>query len=157
MLPALEAHGFQRPGCRFLALLGRLAAVQQRQLHVFLRRGAGQQVKALEHKAKVAAAQASTLVTVQPFHVHALEQVFTGGGSIQTAQRIHGRGLARAAGAHDGDEIALLNIKVKTLERLERQTSFAIDLDDVAQPDQRHTTAVCVQRLRHWRLRYAGR
>ena len=56
-----------------VALGGGLAAVDQRQLHVFQRRGARQQVEALEHKAKVAPPQPRPLIAVQPLHGHAFE------------------------------------------------------------------------------------
>ena len=62
VLPALEADGLQRLGRCGVACGGRLAAVEQRQLHVLLRRGARQQVEALEHEAEVPAPQPRALV-----------------------------------------------------------------------------------------------
>jgi hypothetical protein len=58
---------------------GTVAAIQQRQFHVLLRRGARQQVEALEHEAQIAAAQPRPLVARQRLDMRALEQVLPGG------------------------------------------------------------------------------
>jgi hypothetical protein len=65
---------------------GRFAPVQQRQLDVFLRRGARQQVEALEHEAEVAPPQPRALVARERLHRHALEQVLRRWWAVQAAQ-----------------------------------------------------------------------
>ena len=84
----------------------RLAAIEQRQLDVLQRRGARQQVEALEHEAQVAAAQQRALVARQRLDTGAPRNRYSpGAGRVQAAQDVHRRGLARAAGPHDGDEL----------------------------------------------------
>ena len=78
--PAVEADRGQRLGRRRMARLRALAAVEQRQLDVLLRRGARQQVEALEDEAEVAPAQARALVARQALDVHAAEQVLASVG-----------------------------------------------------------------------------
>ena len=137
VFPARQADRCQRLAGGRAACAGRFAAVQQGQLHVLLRRGARQQVEALKHKAQIAAAQTRALVAPQGFHMHALEQVFAGGGGVQAAQRVHGGGLARAAGAHDGDKVTGLNVQVHAFEGLQRGGALAIGVGDAAQGYQR--------------------
>jgi hypothetical protein len=66
VLPALQAHLRQRPRPpRCARALAPSAAVEQRQLDVLQRRGARQQVEALEDEAQVVAAQQRALVARQ--------------------------------------------------------------------------------------------
>src|SRR3989338_943043 len=136
VLPAFESHLFERPRLSGVARGGGLAAVDQRQLHVFLRRRARQQVEALEHEAQVAPPQARALIAAERLHLHALEFVGAGGGHVQAAQRVHRRGLARSAGTHDGDELPLLDVQVHALQGLEGGVAFAVGFGDAAQADQ---------------------
>jgi hypothetical protein len=135
VFPPFEADLFERARGHGMALRGGLAAVDQWQLHVFLCRGAGQQIEALEHEAEVTPAQAGPLVAAERLHLHALELIGAGGGCVQAAQRVHGRGLARTAGAHDGHKVTLLDVQIHAFERLERRFPCAVDLGDAAQTD----------------------
>jgi hypothetical protein len=132
VFPARQAHRGHERARGAVARRGRLAAVEQRQLDVLLRRGARQQVEALEDEAEVAAAQQGALVAVERLHRHAAEQVGAGGGRVQAAEDVHRGRLARAAGAHDGDELA------RSMSRSTPRSAWngrcpAVDLGDAAQ------------------------
>ena len=116
---------------------GALAAVEQRQLDVLLRRGARQQVEALEHEAEVAPAQPRALVARQRLDVRAVEQVLPGARRVQAAEDVHRGRLARAAGPHDGDELAGGDVEVDALQRQQLGLAAAVDLGHAAQADQR--------------------
>ena len=64
-------------------------------------------LKPWKTKPRCTAPQQRTLVAVEPVHGHAAEQVGAGARRVEAAEDVHGRGLARAAGPHDGDEFAL--------------------------------------------------
>jgi hypothetical protein len=67
---------------------GGLAAVEQRQLDVLLRRGARQQVEALEHEAQVAPPQPARWSRDSALDLARPEQVGAGGGRVQAAQQM---------------------------------------------------------------------
>lgn len=50
------------------------------------------------------------LIAGQRFHVHAPEKVFASGGGIQSTRVFMAVDLPEPLGAHDGDEVAGLNI-----------------------------------------------
>ncbi len=83
-----------------------LARVEQRQLDVLERRGARQQVEALEHEADGLVADARQFVVRQRRDVAAVEQVTPGGRPIETAEDVHERRLAGARRSDDRDELA---------------------------------------------------
>ena len=68
---------------------------------------------------------------------HAAEQVLAGAGRVQAADDVHRRRLARAAGPHDGDELAGLDVQVHAAQRLHLGLALAVDAGDAAQADQR--------------------
>ena len=89
-----------------------LAAVQQRQLDVLQRRGAGQQVEALEDEAEVAAAQPRPLVARQASTCAPWNRYCAGGGRVEAAEDVHHGRFARAARPHDGHELAGGDVEV---------------------------------------------
>ena len=82
------------------------AAVEQRQLDVFQRRRARQQVELLEHESDRAVADAGQLVGGEPGDVLAVEPVGARRRHVEAADHVHERRLARARRAHDRDELA---------------------------------------------------
>jgi hypothetical protein len=103
-------------GERFLGALDALrrrgAVVDQRQLDVVQRGGAGQQVEGLEDEADLLVADARQLVVVQFADQLAVEPVAALGGRVEAADQVHQRGLAGAGGAHDGDVLVVLDAQV---------------------------------------------
>ena len=83
--------------------------VHQGQLDVLHRRGFRQQVVVLEDEADFAVAQHGALGLRHGAHAGAVQQVFAAGGGVEAAQRVEQGRFARARGAHDGDELALVD------------------------------------------------
>src|SRR5438105_10081927 len=99
----------QFPG-PFTALAKRQApAVEQRQLDVLQRRGARQQIEALKDKADVAIANAGALVARHRHDFLARQFEAAGGGTVEAAERIHERRLARSGRAHQRHVLSLLD------------------------------------------------
>lgn len=118
-------------------LARRGAGVDRRHLDVFLGRGGGDQVIALEHEAECLAAQPGLLVAVQFGDVVAGEVVAAGAGPVEAAEDVHQGRLAGAGGADDGDELAGVDRQRYALEYLDfRSAIAAVALADVAQFDQ---------------------
>jgi hypothetical protein len=85
------------------------AVVDERQLDVVQRGGAGQQVEGLEDEADFLVADAGELVVVELGDVVAVEPVLALGGRVEAADQVHQGGLAGAGGAHDGDVLVVLD------------------------------------------------
>ena len=85
---------------------GALAAVQQRQLDVLLRRGARQQVEALEHEAQVAAAQPRALVARQASTCAPWNRYCPALGVSRQPRMFIAVDLPEPLGPHDRDELA---------------------------------------------------
>ena len=80
--------------------------VEHRQLDIFERGGAGEEVEALEDEADLAVADGGECVGVEGGDVDAVEAGRAAGRAVEAAEHVHQGGLAGAAGAHDGDELA---------------------------------------------------
>ena len=116
-----------------MALLGRNAAIQKRQFHVFQGRRARQEIEPLKDEAQELAPQESALVARELFDVQALEEVLAARGAVERADDVHHRRLARARGAHDRHELALIDREVDVGERVEGRLARTVALADVAQ------------------------
>ena len=86
--------------------------IDQRQLDIFQRAGARQEIEALEHEAELFAADRGRGGLSQPRHIHAFEEILPAGGPVETAQDRHQGGLARAGRAHDGHEFAAFDSEI---------------------------------------------
>ena len=110
---------------RPLAPLGRRHAaavrVEQRQLDVLERRGARQQVEALEHEPDLRVADARQLVVRQLRHVAAVQQIAAARRPIQAAEDVHERRLARARRPDDGHELAGGDVERDAAEGVHRR------------------------------------
>ncbi len=134
-LAALEAdlgHDLAGQGA---ALGGRHAAVDQRQLDVLARAGAGHQVVALEHEAEVVAAQQRQLIAGQVGGVDAAEQVVPAARRVEAADDVEAGRLARAAGPHQGDELAGFDAEINVIEGDHGGVALAVDLADLLELD----------------------
>src|SRR5690606_4294028 len=114
-----------------------LSAVEQRQLHVLERGGAGEQVEALEHEAQVAPPQQRTLVAGQRLHFHAAKAEHARTGHVEAPEDVHHGRFAGPRGPHHGHEIPVFDRQVDPLQRLERGGALAIDLGDPLDLDDR--------------------
>ncbi len=137
----LQAIGQAQRGEQFgrarMARLRRHAGVDRGDLDVLLCGGRGDQVVALEHEAEGLAPQLRKLVAVQARHVAPHEAIGAAARAVQAAEDVHQRGLARARGAHDGDELAGVDLQRHVVQHLHRQLAAAVGLGHRLEPDQR--------------------
>jgi hypothetical protein len=120
-----------------LALGGVEAAVAQRHVHVVEQVQVGDQVEALEDEAELFVAQLAARVVVQALDVHAVEHVLAAAESLQQAGDVEEGGLARARGAGDRDELALLDVDVEATQRVRLDHVGAVDLAQVRHAQHR--------------------
>ena len=137
----LEVDGAQGGLGVLFAVLAIHAGVDERQLDVVQRAGAGQQVEGLEHEADFLVADAGELVVVHFADQVAVEVVQAGGGRIQAADQVHQRGLAGAGGAHDGDVLALLDFDVDAGDGVDFLIAHDVGLAQVPGADERRRRA----------------
>src|SRR5438874_726885 len=86
--------------------------VQQRQLDVLDDRVLRQQVVRLEDEPEVGAADLRELVVVHLGDVHVAQEVLPGRRPVQAPEDVEQRALAGPGGAHQGDEVALVERQV---------------------------------------------
>ena len=125
---------------RALVPFGRLqavAAVEQRQLDVVERRGARQQVEALEHEPDLLVAHGGQRVLRHRRHVLAVEQVLARRRPVEAADDVHERRLARARRSGDREELAALHFEVDAAQRLHLDLADDVGLDEVLDRDDR--------------------
>ena len=130
-----QTHGLEGRDCRFPR---RPSLVVKRQLHVLERARAREEIIGLKNEPDPQPAHAGELVIVERAHVLALEEVAAARGNVEAAQDIHQGGLARARGPHEGDILALLDIKVDALEDGDVHLAQMVVLDDVLGADDAH-------------------
>ena len=115
--PIGEPDGTQR-GFGPLALAAAAhPRVDERELDVGERGGAGDEVEALEDEADLAIADVGCLVVLQAERVGAVEQKRPRRGLVEEADDVHERALAAARAAHDGDVVAPVDHEVDAVER----------------------------------------
>jgi hypothetical protein len=68
-------------------------------------------------------------------HIYAVQVVKAAGGTVQAADRVHQRGFARTAGAHDGDKFAGQDFQRNAPHRVDVHLARAINLVDVCEFD----------------------
>mmetsp|Transcript_67299 Transcript_67299/g.186139 ORF Transcript_67299/g.186139 Transcript_67299/m.186139 type:complete len:242 (-) Transcript_67299:1016-1741(-) len=131
-----QAHQLQRDGRALPALAGRQLGQQQRQLDILLRRQRRHQVVELEHEADLGRppfGQGRTRELVDALTAHGDG---TAAGRVQPTHQIEQRGLARARGPHQRQELALLHVQVDVVQHLHRLLAPGVDLGQVADFDQ---------------------
>ena len=112
------------------------AAVDERQFDVLDRRGAGEQIVALEHEAEVVAPEQRALIAGQPGDIDAVETVAAGGRPVEAADDVHGGGLAGARGPHDGDELAARDRQIDAGKGTDQAAALAIVPLDTGEGDE---------------------
>ena len=95
------------------ALGGGRAVVDEGQLDVVQRGGAGQQVEGLEDEADFLVADAGELVVVEFADQLAVEPVLALGRRVEAADQVHQRRLAGAGRSHDGDVLVVLDAQMR--------------------------------------------
>ena len=105
-----KAHLFQCSGGTAAALPARHPGIHQRNLHVFHQAELGQQVILLKDEAQQLVADLGQFIAAHSAHIPAIEFIGARRGHIQTADDVHAGGFAGARLAHDGHELALVDL-----------------------------------------------
>ena len=85
----------------------------------------GKQVEVLEHHAHFLAVEVDVHGLVR--QVHAVEEDGTGGGLLQHVQAAPQGGFAGAGGADDGHHLALVDVQVTAVQRVDRAVVVLLD------------------------------
>src|SRR5216683_3323605 len=125
-----RVQGFERAGTAVWR-----PRVDQWHLDVVQRGRTRDEVEALEDKTDLAVADGRKLVVVEPGDVGPVEEVASAGRHVQAADDVHQCRFARAAGAHDRDEVAAFDMQVNSAERLDLDPAHAVGLGARLQPD----------------------
>ena len=126
----------------------RHVGVDHRELDVRERRGARDEVEALEHEPDLAVAHDRQRVPVERRDVDAVEQVAAGRADVETADDVHQRALAASRRAHDRDVLAGGDVEADAAERVHRGVALAVDLREVAERDDRRVSTITDLRRR---------
>src|SRR3954447_5422729 len=116
---AVEAHGVQQIGHLLRPLGPRHLAKPQGQLHVFLGRQPRKQRRLLEEEGRLA------------FHADLARP-----GPVEARDEVQERGLPTARGAHQADELALVDVEGDAVEGEGVGTGRAVDLGRAANDDR---------------------
>ena len=114
---AVHAHGAQILGA-LQPLVRWDAGVDQRQLDIVQRGGAGQQIKGLEDETDFFVANTRKFVVIKFADELSVEPVAALARGIEAADEVHQRRFARARRSHDGDVFVALDPDVDATQRL---------------------------------------
>jgi hypothetical protein len=117
------------------ALGGGGAVVDEGQLDVVQRGGAGEQVEGLEDEADLLVADAGEFVVVELADVVAVEPVLALGRGVEAADEVHQRRLAGAGGAHDGDVLVVLDAQVDAAQGVDLLVAHLVGLPEIVGDD----------------------
>ena len=99
----------------------------------------GEQVEALEDEADLAVADRARARRSESRETSwPSSQYSPDGRAVEAAEDVHQRALARAAGAHQRDELAALDRQRDALEHGHVDLAEVVGLGDVVEPDQVH-------------------
>ena len=112
-----------------------MRAIKQRQLHVFARRCARQQIETLKNKTEFMVANVGQLVAVERGNIGVIQNVATGSRPIETTDNVHERRFSRTTRAHQRDELAALNLERNATHRMNIDVAGMIRLVHVDQLD----------------------
>ena len=115
----------------------RRAVVEQRQFDVVERRGARQQVEALEDEPDLAVAHDRELVLRHARDVLAVEDVAAARRPIEAPEDVHQRRLAGSGRAGDRDELAGLDVEVRAAQRAHGDLADVVGLDEISDGNNR--------------------
>ena len=111
-----DVHALEYVAYHLLALGGLDLHVDEGQLHVLEHVQLIDEVEALEYEAYVAFAVLGALFLFQRADFLAEELVLARGGVVEEAEDVEKGGLAAAGGAHDGNELTLLDVERDVVE-----------------------------------------
>src|SRR5581483_5559677 len=123
-------------------LLARNSRRGEAGLDVLERRQRRDQVELLEDEAEGAQPQLGELVVAELGQVAAFEEHVAGGGTVERAEELQQRRLARPARPLQRDELARLDRQVDAVDGADLDRPLAEDLRDVAQLVEAHSTVL---------------
>ena len=106
--------------------------VKHRQLDIFQRGRAREQIEALENKADFLVADVRQLIAVQSRNIHAIQQIMSAlVGRSRQPMHVHQGGFARTARAHDRHEFAALNFQRDAAHGVDIHFAGVVNLVDI--------------------------
>ena len=134
--PRPEVHHVEgAPGDGQPLFLGH-PGVDERQLHVVERGGAGQQVEGLEDEADLAVAHRGQLVVVHLRDHLAAQHVGAPAGGVEAAHDVHEGGLAGAGGAHHRHVLAPIDGEGDPAQGVDLLPAHDVRAPEVLGPDE---------------------
>ena len=119
----------------FLALVGRHAGVDQRQLDIVQRGGAREQVEGLENEADFLVADARQLVVDHLADQIAVDVVLALGRRVETADQVHQGRFARPGRSHDRDVLAALDLDIDAGNGVDLLVAHDVGLPEIVGAD----------------------
>lgn len=117
---------------------GDAAGVEERELDVFERRSASQQIEILKDEAETVIADAGSLVTRHVGDFFAGQAVAAAGGAVEAAEHVHEGGFSGAGRAHKGYVFAFFDVEGGGAEGFDLDLAEVVDFPDIAELDERH-------------------
>jgi hypothetical protein len=137
MTPIGQADRRQRGLAPPLTLASPDAGIDQRQLDVFERRAAGEQIAGLEHETDPPVTDCRPPIRVEREHVLAGEEVAAGGRPIEQAEQVHQGRLAGSRRPDHRDEVAGVQLEADAAQRVHGGLGHPVFLAEAYRPDQR--------------------
>jgi hypothetical protein len=116
--------------------------IGQRHEYVVQRGGSRQQIETLKNKADQPVAQRGPFIRRRARNLLPIQPILPGAGTIQAAENIHQRALARTAGSHQRHQLPLANGQGDTFKHLQIHLSQVVGLANLAQFKQFHNFAL---------------
>src|SRR6202049_2945722 len=108
---ALQANQAQGLLSAPLPLLALHAGVDQRQFDIFLSRSARQQIESLEHKTDLLVTNPRQILFGELRDLLRIQAIYAARGPVQATDQIHKCRFTRTGSAHNGDELARVNLQ----------------------------------------------
>lgn len=102
--------------------------VEERDLDILGDGQFGDQVERLEHESDLLAAHARELVVAEALDRASVEFVSPRGRTVEAAEEVHERRLARAGSPHDRDVLAARDVEVDRTKRLDEHRSIGLEV-----------------------------
>lgn len=109
--------------------------VEERELDVFPRGGAREQVKTLKNETELVIANVGELIALKFGNVDAIEEKSAAGRAIEAAEDVHEGRFAGSARAHEGDEFPRSNLERNAADGVHFDFTGLVSLVDVFQPN----------------------
>lgn len=106
-----------------------VATEHERKPDVLIGRQGGHQVERLKDEADFLATKFGERFVFQRRQLNVVNDGCSLGQAVESGDAVHQGGLARAAGAHDGGELAGVEVNGDITKRIDGFVAFAIDLE----------------------------